>query len=77
MFFSFIKNFYVSFLLFTFLLDIELLVLTFSFIFLHISYGLLAITKDYIHTRELLIYLKFIFRFLLLNILLILIELLF
>ena len=77
MFFSFVKNFYVSFLLLSFLLDIEFLILTFSLIFLHISYGLIAITKDYIHIKELLVYLKFIFRFLLLNILLILIELLF
>lgn len=77
MFFLFIRNFYVSFLLLIFLLDIEILILTFSFIFLHIFYGLVSIVKDYIHLRELVIYLKFIFRFLLLNMLLILIELFF
>nr|YP_010944692.1 succinate dehydrogenase subunit 4 [Palisada intermedia]WMC20781.1 succinate dehydrogenase subunit 4 [Palisada intermedia] len=75
--FFLIKNFYVSFLLLVFLLDIEFLVLTFSFIFLHIFYGLLAIVKDYVHKKELVVYLKFILRLLLLNILLILIELLF
>ena len=74
MFIWFIKNFYVIFLILSFLSDIEFFIITFNFLFLHIFYGLVSIIKDYIHIEELQIFLKFAIRFLLLNILFLLIE---
>nr|YP_009944492.1 succinate dehydrogenase subunit 4 [Osmundea sinicola]QFR99786.1 succinate dehydrogenase subunit 4 [Osmundea sinicola] len=68
------KNFYINFLLVSLFLDIEFSVITFNFFFLHIFYGFTSIVKDYIHMEELKIFLNFMIRFLLLNIIIILIE---
>lgn len=77
MFIWFTRNFYGSFLIFSLILDIEFFVITFNFILLHVFYGLISILKDYIHVEELQIFLKFIIRFILLNIAIILIEFIF
>ena len=48
--------------------------MSFNFIFLHIFYGLIAVIKDYVHTEELVIFLNFLIRVLLLNLTLLIIE---